>query len=157
MKSWNKKSRVRGIRRRRSAQTLVETAILLTTVLLPITLGSIQYGAILSAQQALAQISREGGRYLAIHATESTADANTKDYVQQIAASTVINPADLPDANINIAMVPSTATRASGNTIALTLTYSMKKKIFLGKLPSWVPGLSAFNGNRVITSVWTIE
>ena len=157
MKSWNRRTRDRKGRRRRSAQTLVETALLLTTVLLPITLGSIQYGAILSAQQALAQLSREGGRYAAIHGTESSVDTDVKAYVQTLAATTVIKPADIPAANIVLTSVPSGAARVSGNKLALTITYPMSKKIFLGHFPSWVPGLSVFNQNRVITSIWVIE
>jgi Flp pilus assembly protein TadG len=120
--------------RRRSGQTLVETALMLTGVLLPITIGILQFGIVMNATNTLTQLAREGGRYAAVHGTEANSDAAIRDYIQAAAAGTSIKPTDLPDANITIGMLTVngvTPARASGNAINVTIKYAMSKKVFV--------------------------
>lgn len=117
--------------RQRKGQTLVETALVLSAVLLPTTLGILQFGIVINASNTLTQIAREGGRYAAVHGTEANSDAAIRTYVKQVAAGTSIAPADLTDARIVISMNAG-APRASGNAINVVVTYPMTKKVFVG-------------------------
>lgn len=135
---------------RRSGQALVETALVLSTVLIPLTVGILQFGIVLNATNTLTQIAREGGRYAAVRHT----DAEIRAYVKQVATGTSIRPADLTDARIAIAMVPSTATRTAGNPIQVTITYPMANKIFIG---NFLPGILKLRNDYVAQSTFVLE
>ena len=63
---------LRASRSRRGASVVVETALCMTLVVLPISIGILQYGIVMSTANQLEQISREGARYAAVHGTEAT-------------------------------------------------------------------------------------
>lgn len=65
-----------GNRRRRGASVIVETAMCMTFVLLPLTIGGLQFGVVLSTSNQLEQVSREGARYAAVHAFDANFGAN---------------------------------------------------------------------------------
>lgn len=135
---------------RRRGQALIETALVLLTVLVPLTLGILQFGLYLNATNTLTQIAREGGRYAAV----GNSDAAIKSYIRTVATGTSIKPADLGDSAIAISMVPSTATRAAGNPIRVTITYPMSNKIFIG---NWLPGVLKLRQNYVAQSTFVLE
>lgn len=149
----NRAKRTEDMRRRRGGQTLVEAALVLGGILLPITLGILQFGIVINATNSMTQIAREGGRYAAVHGTEANSDAAIKDYVQAVAAGTSIKPTDLPDANISITMVDNKA-RASGNAINVAVTYQMSKKVFV---PNFVPFISKLRNNYTAESTFVLE
>lgn len=125
--------------RARRGQAIVETALVLAAVLIPMTLGILQFGIVINATNTLTQIAREGGRYAAISATVADPGAanpptynnsNTaiRTYIGQAAASTSIRAADL---TTTISMV-NNAARSSGNAIKVSVSYPMSRKVFLG-------------------------
>ena len=61
-------------RQRRRASALVETALCLTFVLLPVTLGGFQFAMVFMTQHALQQVSRESARWAAVHFKDSAFD-----------------------------------------------------------------------------------
>lgn len=115
-------------RARRRGQGIVETALVVSAILLPMTLGILQFGIVVNATNTLTQFAREGGRYAAVHGTETNSDTAIRTYISQVAAPTNIRASDL---TVGIAMV-NNATRASGNAINVTVTYPMDRKVFLG-------------------------
>lgn len=137
-------------RRRRRAQALVETALVLLAVLVPLTLGIMQFGVYLNATNTLTQLAREGGRFAAV----GNSDAAIRDYIRTAAQGTSIRPVDLPDSAIAIAMVPSNASRAAGNPIQIRITYPMSKKIFIG---NWLPGVLRLRQDYVAQSTFVLE
>ncbi|RYG66953.1 pilus assembly protein [bacterium] len=145
--------------RRRSGQTIVETAFMLAGVLIPTTIGMMQFAIILNATNTLTQIAREGGRYAAVHGTEAGADDAIRDYIQSVAKGTSIKPTDLPDANITIAMAPLTSTstvipaRVSGNPIRVTIKFAMSKRVFVPNLPF----LGNLKNDYFATSTFVLE
>lgn len=66
-------------RKRRGASVIVETAMCMTLVLLPLSLGTLQFGVILSSGNQIEQVAREGARYAAVHAFDVSfnGDENT--------------------------------------------------------------------------------
>lgn len=134
-----KTSIYRSNRARRGGQTLVETALVLAAILLPLTLGLLQYGVYLNATNTLTQLAREGGRYAALHGTEPTYETATEDYIQQVAIGTTIKPSDIPDTAIKVETYPATPLRVKGNPIRVTITYPMAKKIFMGRMFPFLP------------------
>lgn len=131
---------IRHTKQKRRGQVMVETALVLAGVLLPITVGILQFGIVLNATNTLTQIAREGGRYAAVHGTESGSDAAIRTYVRSVASGTSISPTDLTDARIDISML-SGAARSSGNPIVVTVTYPMSKKVFIGNFSSYMTKL----------------
>ena len=127
---------------RRRASVMVETACCLAFVLLPLTMGIVQYGVILSAMSQLDQLSRDAGRYASVHAGEinfdssDTTTGSLKYYVKSITdGKTVIPWADISS---NIVVTPagtSAAPRVSGQPVTVAITYSLKKKFFLANFP----------------------
>lgn len=67
-------------RKRRGASVIVETALCMTMVLLPLSLGTLQFGVVMSAGNQIEQVSREGARYASVHAFDAnfTSDENTQ-------------------------------------------------------------------------------
>lgn len=146
----------RGAARRRG-QTLVETALILTAILLPLTLGLLQYGVYLNATNTMTQIAREGGRYAALHGTESTSDAAIRTYVRSVATNTSISATDLTDARIVITPSQGNSSRVSGNPIVVSVTYPMAKKVFVGSFLSNLPGIPSLKRDYTAESTFIIE
>ncbi len=132
-------------RRRRRGSTLVETALCLIFVLLPVLLGGLQFGLVLTTTHALEQVSREAGRFAASHYGETTfnsdenqgsaasADPSLKYYVRAVATDNGIPWNDIKD-KINVS--PAPGQRSSGQPITVSITYPMKKRSILGSLGS---------------------
>lgn len=133
----------------RRGQALIEMA-LVVIVLLFLTLGLIQYGLIANARVTMANLAREGARYAAVHGTEVTADADTRDRVKAIASNT--NLRDITDANILIAS-PNTP-RRGGDLITVTITYDMRRKFIV---PASFPGLGSFGSLTQTGATMVIE
>ena len=66
----------RGERRsgRHRGSALVETALCLTFVLLPVTLGGFQFAMIYMTQHSMQQVARESARWAAVHYTDDNFD-----------------------------------------------------------------------------------
>lgn len=151
---------------RRGGQTLVETALVLTFIMLPLTLGLIQFSLILNAANTMTQIAREGGRYAAIHGQEDTFDgpdqppatgkaASLKWYLHVVTDQTGIKWVDI---QYNIVVTPTTpATRISGQPITVQVTYPMANRVFLGSVIFLVPALQRVRQPYVARSTFVIE
>lgn len=153
--------KIRNSRRLRSrrGQTIVETALVLTGILLPLTLGLLQFGIVYNGVNTLQHVAREAGRFAAVHATETTFDnsdtqsnpASLKNYVKTVCASSgsikytdltiTVDPADIDD-------------RKPGQPITVKIVYPMSKKIFIGKA---LPGLSSLSRNYAVSSTFLLE
>ena len=132
----------RSARRRRRASTLVETMLCLIFVLLPLLLGGLQFGMVLTTTHSLQQISRESGRFAAIHYGEPTfdgpdtqgnasgSDPSLKHYLRQVAEDNDIPWNDIKD---KITVSPGVGSRSSGQPITVTIKYPMGKRSILGK------------------------
>ena len=145
-----------GTRRSRRASVLVETALCLAFVLLPLTLGILQFGVIMSTANQVEQLTRDGGRWAAVHAqsTNFDSDENTsgslKNYMKtQTAGLTTVKWSDL-----TITVTPSASSRAVGNPLVVTVTYPMTKKLFIG---TQFPGLSRWNTNYTTKATFVME
>ena len=129
-------------RGRRGGSTLVETALCLAFVLLPLLLGGLQFGLVLTTTQALEQVSREAGRFAALHYGEATFDGNEnqgntagsdrslKNYVRIVAQGNGIPWNDIKD---KITVSPVAGARSSGQPITVTINYPMNKRSILGR------------------------
>ncbi len=134
------RSRQRG---RRGGSTLVETALCLAFVLLPLALGGMQFGLVLTTTHALQEVSREAGRFAALHYGEATFDGadtqgdgngqdpSLKNYLKDVAQANKIPWNDIKG---NILVSPS---RISGQPITVSITYPMKKRSIIGQLGFW--------------------
>lgn len=130
-------------RSRRHGQALVELAFV-TTILLSLTMGLIQWGMIYNASISLTNIARDGARYAAVHGTESNVEALVEDYVQtRLVVGTAIPASALPDANITVSFPNTNAT--SGQPIRVSVEYDMRRKFIL---PSGKWGFLADTNNR---------
>lgn len=131
------RSRFRSLKRR--ASVMVETSLCLAFILLPITLGVVQYGIILSAMHQLDQLAREGGRYASVHAGEinfdssETTSGSLRNYLKGIADGKGVIP--WSDISSGITASPALGSRTSGQPLTVTITYSLKKKFFLASFP----------------------
>lgn len=137
---------------KRYGQAIIETALAIILVLLPLLLGMIQYGLINNATATMTQLAREGARFAAIHANDNGVDAVTgtadgpddkiRNHIQKATAGTSIPWTDIKD-NIVISPAMGSRTTASGSTatidITVTITYPLKNKFFI---PANFPGLS---------------
>lgn len=140
-------------RRTRRGSTLVETAICLSFVLLPLALGGLQFGLVLTTTHAMEQISREAGRFAAINYGQATFDNDDKqgdsanqasslrNYIKHVAADNGIPYNDISGVSVggkpasgNITVSPATGSRFSGQPITVSITYPMKKRSILGTL-----------------------
>ena len=129
-------------RTRRRGSTLVETALCLIFVLLPLLLGGLQFGLVLTTTHALQQVSREAGRFAAVHYGEPTfdgsdsqgntagTDPSLKNYIRAVAEDNGIPWNDIKD---KITVSPATGSRTSGQPITVTINYPMNKRSILGK------------------------
>lgn len=137
---------------RRYGQAIIETALAVIFVLLPLLLGMIQYGMINNATATMTQLAREGARFAALHANDNGVDAVTgttdspddkiRNHIQKATSGTSIPWVDIKD---NIVITPSIGSRTPppGSTatidITVTITYPLKNKFFI---PASFPGLS---------------
>ncbi len=145
-----------GARRSRRASVLVETSLCLAFILMPLTLGILQFGVIMSTTNQVEQLARDGGRWAAVHAqsTNFDSDENTsgswKYYMKgQTAGLTTIKWSDL-----TVTVTPSASSRVVGQALVMTVTYPMTKKLFIG---SQFPGLSRWNGNYTTKATFVME
>ena len=132
--------------RRRGGSTLLETALCLAFILLPLGLGGLQFGMVLTTTHALQEVSREAGRFAALHYGEPTFDgaetqgdssgspASLKNYLKDVARDNKIPWADIKN---RITVTPAAGARNSGQPITVTITYPMKKRAILGQLSFW--------------------
>lgn len=129
-------------RMRRKGWTLVETALCLIFVLLPLLLGGLQFGLVLIPTHALQQVSREAGRFAAVHYDENTFDSgdsqgnsagsnpSLKHYIRAVVEDNDIPWNDIKD---NITVSPAPGARISGQPITVTIDYPMNKRSILGR------------------------
>ena len=171
--------RGRGRRARRGGATLLETTVCLIFVLLPLLLGGLQFGLILTTTHALEQISREAGRFAAVHYAESTFDGSAsqgdnssdppslRNYIKQVSADNGIPYNDISGVSVGgkpalggIEVTPAAASRESGQLITVKITYPMRKRVIVGKLP-FVNGdsqsMGMFLSDYVVASSFLME
>ena len=134
------------LKRRNLGSMMVETALILPMLLL-LTLGTIQYGIIMNASNALSNIAREGARSAALSPFN---DANIRLAIQQQCAKTAIRYSDISSIGIS----PPQAARVAGTPITVTLTYPMSNKVFL---PSKFFGVPIFNSTVTQSGIHLIE
>jgi hypothetical protein len=119
--------------KRRRASTLVETALCMTFVLIPMTVAGLQFAIVINTAHTLNRLAREGARFAAVHGGESTFDnavtqsnpPSLKNYMQSICAGTTVSYSDIQ----NKITVTSAATRKSGLGITVSINYPMSRKI----------------------------
>lgn len=140
MRTVSNRSQVVHARGRRRGQAIVEMAFVVM-ILLSLTMGMLQYGVIYNTNIQLTNLAREGARYAAVHATESTAATQTRTYLRDIATRTVISQSSLTDDKI--AFTTGTGGATAGSPITITIYYDMRKKFFLP-----VPGWAGLNDPR---------
>ncbi|BCM93407.1 hypothetical protein IAD21_05298 [Abditibacteriota bacterium] len=139
---------------------MVETALCVTFVLLPLTMGIVQYGVILSAMHQLDHFGREGARYASVHGGEANFDSSEttagslKAYLKSMidGKSTIL----WADVSNNIVVTPAygaSTPRTSGQPITVAITYSMKKKFFLATFP----GMGNLTQTYVARSTFVLE
>lgn len=160
------KSKIYRNQARRSGSTLIETALVLGVILLPLTLGIIQFGLIFNATNTMTQIAREAGRYAAVHGKDVTFDgtdappvagaqASLKNYLKTVAGQTGIKWDAIKD---SVATTPALLKdRVSGQPITVSVTYPMKNKIFLGSVASFAPMLRKLEAPYVARSTFVLE
>lgn len=133
-------------RYRLRGSTLVEFA-LVVTLLLVLSLLIVQYGVIMNATVTLSHLSREGARYAAVH---PGTDAAIRSYVQTATPGLI----KYSDMTITITPTEGSASRVSGNPITVTITYDMRRKLFL---PSTFFGIPIFSPNYSTKATMLIE
>ena len=147
---------LRTQRGRRRATALVETALCLTFVLLPVTLGGFQLAMVFITSHALQQITRESVRWAAVHYSEDTFDGpvtqgdkagearSLNNFIRAQAAANGIAWGDINGNPINKTpakpagqkggSIAVSSTRTSGQPFTITITYPMRQRAFLGAL-----------------------
>lgn len=135
---------------KRRGSTLVEFALVLPMLLL-VSMLLIQYGLILNTTITLTHLAREGARYAAVNPVAAnpsgsgrTIDSDIQDNIQ---AKTTLGT-KLTDSEIKVSPTSST-TRTPGGDITVTITYNMKKKMFL---PSKFFNVNVFGSGPFTTS-----
>lgn len=140
-------------RGRRRGTTLVETALCLVFILLPVTLGGFQFGMVFMTQHSLQQITRESARWSAVHYGDATFDGavtqgdaagqtpSLLNFVRRQAAANGIPWRDISGAKLangtnggSVEFTPADAGRISGQPLTLTITYPMRQRALLGSL-----------------------
>lgn len=127
--------RMASRRGRRKAQTLVETALCLVFIVLPMFGAGLQFAIVINASHSLEEIAREGARFASVHGGETTIDsavtqsspASLRYYIKQVCGNTSINYNDIK----SITITPAAASRVSGQPITVTIVYPMAKKLIL--------------------------
>lgn len=133
---------------RRRGTTLIEAALCMTFVLLPVTLGGFQMAMVFITSHSLQQIARESARWSAVHYN----DVNFNDSVDQgskpgqlpsllyfMRGQSVANGIAWTDINGSVSggsvvVTPASTLRSSGTPMTITITYPMRKRSFLGSL-----------------------
>lgn len=131
---------------------VVEAALCLIFVLLPVTLGGFQFALYFITTHALQQITRESARFASVHYNETTfnADENQgnvanqprslKNVIRTQAAANGIGWEELNGTLLpgglkgSIVVTPVAAERISGQPITVTISYPMKRRAVLGSL-----------------------
>jgi|GEM_PF-2868253 len=116
--------RQRALNRRRSAQSLVEFAIILPLFLL-LTLVFVQLILVGAVALAVNQAAASCGRYAALNSTYDQSTLNT--YLQSV-ASPLINDKYLA----TIGLSPTAVPRVSGSSVTITVSYDLTGKLVLG-------------------------
>ena len=110
------------------------------------TLGGLQFGLVLTTTHALQEVSREAGRFAAVHYGEPTFDdgdtqgdganqtPSLKNYLKDVAKSNKIPWDDIKN---NILVTPDEGERSAGQPITVSVTYPMKKRAIIGQLGFW--------------------
>lgn len=100
--------------RSKKGQALVETALTLPLLLL-VLMGIIEFGRIFNAELIVANASREGARYLALHST----DTQIQTTVQTLTPT-------LDQSKISVFITPSQASRTSGTAATVEVDYNLQ-------------------------------
>lgn len=144
---------------RRRGSATVETALCLTFVLLPVTLGAFQLAMVSITSHSLQQVARESARWAAVHYKDDTFDDGVEqgsqagqprsllNYMRSQAAANGIawadinggrinkkTPSDLGEPGGSIVITPVDNQRVSGQPITIAITYPMRQRAFLGAL-----------------------
>jgi Flp pilus assembly protein TadG len=139
---------------RRRGATMVEFALVIT-LLLVLSLGLIQYGVLMNKAIALSHVSREGGRYAAVRATQPNIDKDIKQYIVDVGNQ---NGLSIEPANIQLSPAENTTAnptrRRQYASLTITLTYNMSRHLFL---PATFFGAKMFDGTRTETTQMVIE
>lgn len=146
-----KNAKLLGTKNQRRGQALVEMAFVVT-ILLFLSLGLVQFALIANARVTLANLSREGARYAAVHALESGSDTAIKNYVVTVADSTPLSTI-VPN-DVTISPVAGNVSRISGQPITVTVTYNLRNKFIL---PATFPGLSRIGTTSNSIAIMIIE
>ena len=107
-----------------------------------------QFAMVLTTTHALQEISREAGRFAALHYGEATFDgddaqgnghngadpASLSNYLKKVATDNKIPWNDIKD---NVQVFPPKGARFSGQPITVSITYPMKKRAIIGQLGFW--------------------
>ncbi len=144
---------------RRRGTTMIETALCMTFVLLPVTLGAFQLAMVFITSHSLQQVARESARWAAVHYHDDNFDddvnqGNTAgqprsmlNFMRSQAAANGIPWTDINGGRINkktpsdpgeiggsIVITPDAIGRVSGQPLTVTITYPMRQRSFLGAL-----------------------
>ncbi len=171
--SSNSKKRMgRNMRSRRGAAVIVETALCLALVILPTSIGILQFGIVMNASNQIEQIAREGGRFASVHCLEPTFDgdenqANPPSLRYYLKNSVVANKTTIAWTDLDgpvrtgagtdgyVQVTPSTvAARVAGQAVSVTVVYPMARKIFTGKI---VAGITTLDNDYKATSTFVVE
>jgi Flp pilus assembly protein TadG len=121
-----------GARRRGAA--MVEFAAV-SIVFLVMVMGMLQFGIYLNATNALWNLSREGARYAAVQDPKTAGiDDTIRTHIRQVVPNTLL-ATDIQAIDIQ----PEASKRSYGNQVTVTVTYDMKRKLFLAS-PGWLIG-----------------
>jgi len=154
--------KLRSRKRRRGSVAL--EFILIAPFLIWITFAVCEYGIVINTISTINQLARDGGRYAAIHATESTAymDGKTANSIRtfiefesqqtSVKLTQAMESQSVPPIRLGIIDPDPTHTttygkfidatpRAPGTPVAVAITYDMSKRVWGSGI---VPGLSNF-------------
>jgi Flp pilus assembly protein TadG len=138
----------RGNRSRRaSGSVLVEAAVAVVFLLLPLTLGIMQFGVFYNASNAVSQIAREGGRIAAVYGNAADnpatpanegSDAFLQDRIKDVFDSTSLNPLK-NSSDFEVTIEPADrAARTQFSQVKVTVKYNLNEKAFLFFRPGFV-------------------
>ncbi len=140
----------------RRAAVVVETALCVALVLLPLTLGILQFGFLMATSNQVEQLARDGGRWAAVHAQDpkfDSADNVVGSYRNYLKTQTA-NMGFVKWADLTVAVTPAAGARVVGSALTVSVVYPMNKKIFIG---TTFPGLTKWNGNYTAKSTFVME
>lgn len=110
---------------------MVEFALIIS-LLLVLSLGLVQYGILMNKAIALSHVSREGGRYAAVRATQPDIDKDIKKYMIDVGRQ---NGLTIAATDITVSPAQNTAAKPTNRTqyapLTITLTYNMGRHLFL--------------------------